>query len=77
MTKFQFHLLSDRFKVLVNSLEQQFNEARSVVELDYAWLRHSDHTLSYATDHGDNVLALLNVGSAWRIPEHLRACRRD
>ena len=77
MTKFQFYLSSDTFKILVNGLEQQFGEAASVVDLDYASLRHSDYTLSYATDHGDNVLALLNVGSAWQIPEHLRAYRRD
>ena len=77
MTKIQFYVPIDAFGVLVNGLERQFGEATSVVDLDYASLRHSDYTLSYATDHGDNVLALLNVGSAWQIPEHLRAYRRD
>jgi hypothetical protein len=76
MSKFQFYLSNDTFKVLVNGLEQQFGEAKSAVDLDYAVLRHEDYTLSYATDHGDNVLALLDVAPSWQIPEPIQAhCR--
>ena len=76
MTKFEFHLSGHTFKILVNGLEQQFGAATNVVDLDYVSVRLAEYTLSYATDHGDTVLALLDVAPSWRIPEPLRACRR-
>jgi hypothetical protein len=73
MSRIQFYVPSDTFIVLVSGLEQQFGQARAVVDLDYASLRHENYTLSYAIDHGDRVLALLDVTPEWRIPEHLQA----
>ncbi|MER2266504.1 hypothetical protein [Methylobacterium oxalidis] len=76
MIKIQFYVPSDAFGVLVSGLEQQFGAARAVLDLDYASLRHENYTLSYAIDHGDRVLALLDVTPSWQIPEQLQAYRR-
>lgn len=76
MIKIEFHVPSDAFDVLVSRLQQQFGQARTVVDLDYASLRHESYTLSYATDHGGQVLALLDVEASWQVPEPLRGyCR--
>ncbi|KAB1074615.1 hypothetical protein [Methylobacterium planeticum] len=76
MTKIQFYVPNDAFGILVSGLKQQFGEARAVVDLDYASLRHENYTLSYATDHGDKILALLDVTPSWQIPDQLQAYRR-
>ncbi|MDR7040619.1 hypothetical protein J2X36_005402 [Methylobacterium sp. BE186] len=76
MSKILFEVPSYAFHVLVSGLEQQFGAARAVVDLDYASLRHENYTLSYATDHGDRVLVLLDVTPSWQIPEQLQAYRR-
>lgn len=68
MAKFQIYIPNTSFNVLVTELEQTFGKAESAPELDYCTLKHLDYRIIYARDHGDNVLAVLDIDTPWQIP---------
>ncbi|KAB1071217.1 hypothetical protein [Methylobacterium planeticum] len=68
MAKFQLYIPNTSFNFPITELEQTFGKAESAPELDYCSLNHPDYRITYATDHVDNVLAVLDIDTQWQIP---------
>ncbi|WP_162560691.1 hypothetical protein [Methylobacterium durans] len=72
MNKIELLLSDEEFNILAKQLESELGPVEKNIQLDFANIYNDKFKLSYATDHGPNVLALLQVASTSSLPGSLQ-----